>query len=232
MLRLIILLMIFTMPATAQDAVRINPRLPLTTTAKPPPLQIYLAVDGQQVGPLDPAGFAGYLGTPEAAAATYVWLPGMAEWALASTVPALQPIIAAMGQTSSGEMAAPADPASFMLGAWFSERFDWTVEGTKYTANIQMKLLPDGRFEGATLFRDKTDIKAPVRFSHEKGTWTVAATADGKFTFDRNIFFTDVVQGVVTRSGQMEDKFVLKATGPNDVISDESIKFVRIPDSQ
>ncbi len=232
MLRLIALLMIVGLPAMAQDVQRLDPRQALTSMEQPPALQIFVAVNGQQVGPLDQQGFAAHLGTPEAAATTYVWMPGMSDWALASTVPALQAIIASMGQAGGGEMAAPADPAAFMLGVWVSKSFNWNLKDMPYSAIVQMKLLPDGRFEGATLFRPSDNLAGPILISHEKGTWTVAAVGDGKFEFVRNISYTDVLDGEISAQGRLTDKFVLKATGPNNVVSEEKIDFVRVPEGQ
>ncbi len=230
MFRLIILVLALASPAIAQDVQRIQPRLGLSTTQAEQPLQVYIVVDGKQVGPLDEAGLAGFLGSPEAASSTYAWLPGMTEWALASTIPALQAAIASMNQSESGEMTPPSDPNAFMLGVWFSEQFTWTLEDVKYSTVIQIKMLPNGRFEGATLFRPKDKQEGPIRISHERGTWSATAVEDGKFSLERKISFTAVEDGVVKGQGRMEDTFVLKATGPNGVESNEGIAFVRIPE--
>ena len=215
-----------------KNSVRSNLRQPLTTPEQAPPIQIYVAVNGQQVGPLDLAGFAGHLGTPEAAAATYVWMPGMAEWALASTVAALQPAIAAMGQSGGDEFSAPSDPAAYMLGVWISDNFDWTIKEKTFDAIVQMKLLPDGRFEGATLFRSKEKLDGPITISHEKGTWSVVPADDGQFGFERKILYTNVMDNEVVDKGQVVDNFIFKATGPNLVTSTEKIDFVRIPEGE
>lgn len=232
MVRLIaILLMLVGMPAVAQEVTRLNPRQALTTQDTPQTLQIYVAANGQTVGPLDAAGFVGHLGTPEAAASTHVWMPGMSDWALASTVPALQAIIAAMGQGSGGGMTPPVDAAAFMLGVWISEAFTWNVQDIPYSAIVQMKLLPDGRVEGATLFRAASDLAGPVIVSHEVGSYSVAATGDGKFEFVRNVIASNVLNGDVVGSKQpVQDRFIFLATGPNAVVSDDQIRFVRVPE--
>lgn len=232
MVRLIALLLVLIGPsAAAQDAVRLSPRQALETPPLPQVLQIYIAVNGQTVGPLDEAGFVGHLGTPEAAASTHVWMPGMADWALASTVPALQSIIATMGQRQDGGMAPPVDPAAFMLGVWISDSFTWTVQGTPYSAIVQMKLLPDGRIEGATLFRAESNLAGSIFISHEKGTYTIATVDGGKFEFVRDLISTNVVDGEVhDRNQQVRDTFVFAATGPDTIVSDENILFVRVPE--
>jgi hypothetical protein len=232
MVRLIaILLVLVGLPAAAQEATRLNPRQALTTPVEPQVLQIYVATNGQTIGPLDAAGFIGILGTPEAAASTHVWMPGMTDWALASTVPALQAIIASMGQNSGGGMAPPADPASFMLGVWISDDFQWKIQDVPYSAIVQMKLLPDGRTEGATLFRAESDLAGPIFVSHEAGTYTVAALGNGKFEFARIVVASNVADGQVVGGKQpVSDSFVFTATGPNSIVSDENIAFVRVPE--
>jgi hypothetical protein len=233
MFRLIALLLILGLPAAAQDVQRFNPRQSLSTLDQAPPVQIYISINGQSVGPLDAAAFTQHLGTPEAAANTYVWMPGMTDWALASTVAALQPIIAAMTQTGGdGKMAAPADPSAFMLGVWISEPYNWTPNDIKWSVIAQMKLLPDGRFEGATLYRDEAKREGPITISHEKGTWKVTPGDGGKFTLTRNMFYTNVEGGVVGATGQFEDTLTFEATGPNDVLTDFGSKFVRVPETQ
>ena len=233
MFRLIALLLILGLPAAAQDLQPISPRQALTTLDQAPPVQIYVSVDGQSVGPMDAEAFKKHLGTPEAAANTYVWMPGMKDWALASTVAALQPIIAAMTQTGEdGKMAPPADPSAFMLGVWISEPFFWTSNDIKWSVITQMKLLPDGRFEGATLYRKDAKREGPITVSHEKGTWKVTAADAGKFTLSRSMTYTDVEDGVVGSSGQVEDSLTFEATGPNDALTDFGARFVRIPESQ
>ena len=233
MFRLITLLLILGLPAAAQDAQRFNPRQAMTTLDQAPPVQIYISINGQSVGPLDAAAFTQHLGTPEAAANTYVWMPGMTDWALASTVAALQPIIAAMNQTGTdGKMAPPADPSAFMLGVWISEAFTWKPQDVKWSVIAQMKLLPDGRFEGATIYRDDAKREGPITISHEKGTWKVTAGDGGKFTLTRNMIYTDVRDGVVSATGKFEDSLTFEATEPNDVLTDFGSKFVRVPESQ
>jgi len=90
MFRLIALLLILGLPAAAQDLQPISPRQALTTLDQAPPVQIYVSVDGQSVGPMDAEAFKKHLGTPEAAANTYVWMPGMKDWALATTPSSLR----------------------------------------------------------------------------------------------------------------------------------------------
>lgn len=234
MFRLIAMLVLLAMPAAAQDLQRLNPRQPLTTTNTDPApaMQIYVSVDGKAVGPMGADEFARMLGSAEAAATTHVWMPGMAEWALASTVPALQPIIAGIGQTGSGTMAPPADPAAYMLGTWVSDGFKWRIKDVAHSAVIQMTLSPDGRFDGVTLLRESENLGGPIRVSVETGTWTVADAGDGAFALDRKIAFTDVVNGKVLGNGRGTDKLVLTATGPNAVTSAENIGFTRIPDHE
>jgi hypothetical protein len=227
---LILALMALSLPAHAQEA-RSTARDASAAQVPPPIFQVYVAVDGQQVGPLNEEDFKRHVGTPGAAAALMVWMPGMANWAPASTVPALQPIIASIGQTAGGTFQQPADPAAYMLGVWISQDFNWTIGETKYSAVIQMKLMPDGRFEGATLFRPRDQMDAPLRISHEKGTWTAAPGSDGQFSFTRNITYTDVAGLEIIDSGQLEDTWTLMAVDPNRIVSPEDIDFIRIPET-
>ncbi len=234
MMRTIALALAFlalALPALAQDGTRSAARDAMTTPTPPPIFQVYVAVNGQQVGPLNEEDFKRHVGTPEAAAGTLVWMPGMANWAPASTVPSLQPIIASIGQTTGGDFAAPADPAAFMLGVWISEPFTWTIGETKFSSIVQMKLLPDGRFEGATLFRPLEKLDDPIRVSHEKGTWAVSDAGEGQFNFVRDISYTDVIGLKIIDQGRLEDSFVLKALGPNNVASPQNVDFVRLPDN-
>ena len=231
MLRLIALLMMVSLPAAAQEMQRLSPRQAMNPV-QPAPVQIYVSVNGQAVGPMDAAGFVQQLGTAGAAATTYVWMPGMGEWALASTVPALQAIIASIGQTGSGDMAPPADPAAFMLGNWVSESFVWKIKDVPYSAIVQVSLLPNGRFEGVTLFRQQEKLDGPIQMSLEKGTWTVADVGGGKFTLGRDINFVDVIDGKLGQRGRLKDSLVFRATGPDAVISEEDIDFIRIPEGQ
>jgi membrane protease subunit (stomatin/prohibitin family) len=64
---------------------------PPAPTAGPPPLptatQWFIAVGGQQVGPLDAAGLQSNAANGRLTAATLVWRAGMAAWTAASAVP-------------------------------------------------------------------------------------------------------------------------------------------------
>lgn len=232
MIRIIAILLLVAAPVFAQNDQRALDRDTFASPVPPPPLQVYITENGQQIGPLDAAGFQGHLGTPEAAASTLVWMPGMAGWELASTVPQLQGIIAAIGQSQSNDGAfRVADIQSYMLGVWISEEFKWTQNDIPYDAIIQMKLLPNGQFEGATLFWDKEDAERTMRVDHEKGTWTITQGADGTYALDRNITYSSVIGTEITEHGQVEDNLTITPQGPNTVATAENIEIIRIPEA-
>jgi hypothetical protein len=67
--------------------------------AVPPPLPLggfYVAIDGQQTGPLDPSALAALAGKGSLTSQTLVWKQGMAGWTAAAGVPELQAIISAV----------------------------------------------------------------------------------------------------------------------------------------
>lgn len=230
MLRLVAILLFAAAPAFAQVGQRTYDRD--TLNIQPPPLQIYIAEAGQQIGPLDASGFQAHLGTPEAASTTLVWMPGMANWELASTVPQLQGIIAAIGQADvPPDQFSVSDIQSYMLGVWITEQFSWPQNDIPYSSIIQMKVLPDGRFEGATLFWDKDDPNLPMRVEHEKGTWSVSQTPDGAYNFDRNITSAIVIGNEVLSTGQWSDTLVFTPQGPNAFRTVENIDVVRVPEA-
>ncbi|MEO9514510.1 MAG: DUF4339 domain-containing protein [Paracoccaceae bacterium] len=224
------IIILMAAPSFAQDAFRSQSRNVNNVPA--PPLQIYVLKDGQQVGPVDTQKFSEILANPAAATSTYVWMAGMAEWQLASTVPQLQGIIASIGQEPSSDIAFQvADIQSYALGVWISDKFNWQQsEGVNRHAIVQMKLLPNGRFEGATLFFDMGKEDPAIEVSHEKGTWTISPDQSNAFKFDRNITFTSIIGTKVVSTGQLNDVFVITPNGPNSFVSKENISFVRVPE--
>jgi len=232
MFRIIAILILMSAPAFAQEGQRTLDRDTRNTALSPPPMQIYITQDGQQIGPLDAAGFQAHLGSAQAALSTLVWMPGMSAWQLASTVPQLQGIIAAIGQADvPPEQFRVTDIQSYMLGVWISEAFKWTQNDVPYDAVIQMKVLPNGRFEGATILWDKDDPQRPMRVDHEKGTWAVSQSAEGNFNFERNITYSTVIGTEITVSGQDTDTLSFKPTGPNGFKTVENIDIIRVPEA-
>lgn len=197
----------------------------------PPPLQIWMLVDGQQTGPLDAAGFRARLGTPEAAARTLVWMPGMAEWQLASTVAALQSVIASIGQDSAAPDAfAVADMPAYMLGAWVSEPFYWGDRDGPI-AIVQIKLLPDGSYEGAVVFQRRESDKPFPFISHQKGRWSVRPEQDGSHAFERTYTYTDIDKAEIIGTGTSTSRLVVRAEGPDMFRSEAGVGFVRVPEA-
>jgi membrane protease subunit (stomatin/prohibitin family) len=67
--------------------------------AAPPPLPqagFYVAIDGQQTGPIDMAGLAALAGKGTLTSQTLVWKQGMAGWTAAASVQELQTILSAV----------------------------------------------------------------------------------------------------------------------------------------
>ena len=168
---LVILIAVLATPLQAQEVLHISPRDTLNTVP-PPPLQIYMIVNGEQVGPLDAGQFKTYLAKPEAAASTYVWMPGMPEWLLASNVPQLQAIIASIGHVDGEDTGAftVADINAFILGVWISQRFTWKLKDGPHSVIIQMKVLPNGQFEGVTIMWRKEAETPIMRVYREQGS--------------------------------------------------------------
>lgn len=199
-------------------------------TAPPPQLQIYMMIGSQQVGPLDADGYKERLGNPEAASSTLVWMPGLEQWQLASTIPQLQGIIASIGQ----EDAPPdefrvADVQSYILGVWISSAYPLSGDNELYSI-IQMKVLTDGRFEGASVVYDRADQSRPPSIFHEKGTWTATPDENGAFVLERKTTFARVAFAEITRTGTYDERFVLKANGPDLIETSDGIRFVRVPE--
>ena len=231
MLRVLLLLVAFSgLPATAQEFVINAPRT--NVSIPPPPPQIYVLVDGQQVGPMDEEKFKDILGNPAAAASTYIWMPGMEKWELASTVAQLQGIIASIGQesTQGGEFTV-SDIQSYSLGVWISQRFTWTLGEKPSHAIIQMKLLPDGKFEGASLFWEPEKADPQIQIFHEKGTWTMSAQGNNSYVLERNYGYTSIYADEVLGTGQSSEKFDMSPVGPNVMKTKEGITFSRVPEA-
>lgn len=230
MFRLILFLVVFSVPAYAQNVVLNAPRN--NVNVPPPPMQIYVLVDGQQVGPMDADKFQSILSSPEAAASTYVWMPGMAKWEIASTVPQLQGIIAAIGQGdgSDGNFRVT-DIQSYSLGVWISQRFVWTLEDQDHHAIIQMKLLPDGKFEGATLFWALDTPNPDINVYHEKGDWTMSGEGDNVFRLERKYAYSQVLKDQLVGTGTASEQFIVSPDGPNALKTKEGIIFVRVPEA-
>ena len=200
------------------------------TAPPPPPLEIYVVVDGQQVGPMDPSGFTDLFSSPEDAASTLVWIAGMPNWEPASSVPQLAGLIASIGQPSAdGAAFAVGNIQTYLQGTWMTESFIWELDGVEHNALMTMKLLPDGRFEGSTLFWE-TDVPDPdIEVSFETGRWTVGQTSDGRYSLGRTISFTSMEDRQMVEQGNIEDTFVFEAQGPDDILSEEGIAMVRVP---
>lgn len=192
-------------------------------------LEIYMVENGQQIGPLSGEEFIAKLGSSAAAASTYVWMSGMEGWAFASTVPALQPLIATLDRPAPPDPQPPQDPATFMTGLWVTEEFILTLGESKYDAVIQMDLAADGTFDGTMVYRKKDSTDAPIRMSYESGTWTATPNGNGSFEFARKINWIEVIEGEVADSGVIEkDTFQFTVMGADLVNSDVNISAVRL----
>ena len=230
MFRVILLIIVFGLPAYAQELVINAPRT--NVNVPPPPLQIYVLVDGQQIGPVGEEKFKDILGNPSAAASTYIWMPGMPKWELASTVPQLQAIISSIGQEGAqGNSFKVTDIQSYSLGVWISERFIWSLGDKPHHAVVQMKLLPDGKFEGASLFWKQEITDPQIQIFHEKGSWTMTDNGNNAFRFERNYGYTSIFANEVVGTGQSSDTFVMSPDGPNVLKTKEGIAFTRIPEA-
>ncbi|MFA8385920.1 MAG: DUF4339 domain-containing protein [Pelagibaca sp.] len=232
MFRIFAILILISSPAFAQEGQRSVDRDTRATALVPPPVQIYITQDGQQIGPLDAAGFQAHLGSVQAATSTLVWMPGMSNWELASTVPQLQGIIAAIGQADvPPDQFTVTDIQSYMLGVWISEEFKWTQNDVPFDAIIQMKVLPNGRFEGATILWVKDEPQRPMRVDHEKGTWAITQSSEGDFNFERNITYSTVIGTEIVFAGQDTDTLTFKPAGPNTFKTVENIDIIRVPEA-
>jgi hypothetical protein len=135
----------------------------------PPDVDYYYVEGGQTVGPLTLAELGNLIGNGTVRAETLVWTPGMAEWEVATELPALEAFLTA---------APPPIPPTeqfrqLLLGTWEVRE---TALGT--TTVTRVTYLLNGQYTGVmTVTLQGNTAAQPVA-----GTWEVAPTGENRFS--------------------------------------------------
>lgn len=170
-----------------------GPTNPMTPPVQPPPVltNVYLSNNGTSIGPFGKGQLKQMIQTGRLTPETFVWIPGMATWAKASTVAELKPFL----ETAF-------NPQTFMVGVW-------RVQGAKVPVGAQLAVvdgttnyMADGRYVTRAQIRtmggggqlpDFIDLVG-------NGTYRVRSTAANTITVDSD----DTATFTSTQSGQSQ----------------------------
>ena len=161
----------------------------LLTATEAVALSVYVAEDGQVSGPFDEAALKARLESRTKAAATLVWMQGMADWTPASKVPALAALVAGL------PLDAPFDPAAYLVGAWVSDDHAMGSGKNAFVGKISVVFAANGSFT-MQITGNRTTLKAipapqpgapPMESEYlywdisTVGTYVLRQQADGSF---------------------------------------------------
>lgn len=198
----------------------------------PPPvdLKIFVAVNGQTTGPFNEAQLKTMIAAGNLKPETLVWKDGMANWAAASTVAALQPLMVA---------AKPAfDAKGFLTGTWEARNLKVPLPGVPEGGLMSGTTLysPDGTFQSFGTIR--ANVPNPMRpgttnLMHMQiqsvGTYTVAVLSETRFVIQTDSTITmNVGNGIPPSTEKVTGSQTVDILDRNTVRSEEGYVSYRI----
>lgn len=139
---------------------------------------VYIAENGQQVGPLTEAQVLDKIHSGALMAHTLVWMQGMPDWAPAETVPQLRAFFAPQGVTP-----AIRDYPKFVVGTWTTDPITGPIEGVGMATLVtSFTFEAGGTFSSAAMVDTTDQTGQPVRISTTgRGTYTISEPQSDRF---------------------------------------------------
>lgn len=200
-------------------------------------LSVYVAENGQVIGPFDEAALGARIGSRAQAAKTQVWMQGMADWAPATEVPALAALIAGLPQEPLF------DAARYVIGSWASDdhliqadmaavmgrsRLDFaadgTVGGSLYGVRTSVYSRPGQRPGELVVVDDSVEIN-----NRMTGKYTVATDADGFIVIRMTGKLTNLSKGSKGQTEDWKQSLELRRVGPDHMRTRYGINYFRTP---
>lgn len=177
---------------------------PLTNTPQQPPAlpdplppglpaQLYVAQNGQPVGPLGPAEIAEMARQGKITAETLVWMPGMAAWTPAGQVPGMAPVLALAP--------APAfDAYAYVAGSWRLAEPMVSTQVIDYVGAVQIETMmtltyyPDHTLKGEGVATGMMPSGSASSYFSLSGTYAITGVTGGlpgaRFTIEPKVTIT------------------------------------------
>lgn len=199
-------------------------------------LSVYVAEDGQVLGPFDAAALKTRILSKAEAAKTLVWMQGMNDWTPASQVPALAGFVAGL------PIETPFDAAKFIIGSWKSDtqvietkkkvgvmgtisfifRADGTYSGQKSGAYFHSRATA-----GADPSRPEIDTQHYIVNLTMTGTYEVTLGQDGYFSVHMKGKSVDNSTGAEGATRKGSETYDFRQLGPILMQTRYGVKYHR-----
>jgi len=202
---------------------------PITQTGppilpQPPAVSVYVAVNGQPAGPFAATVLTNMVKDGTLTATTQVWEEGMSDWAAASTVPALQTIIAANTPATP-----PFDAMAFLVGTWTGPPQSIPVQGIgpgqlsmTTTYNADGTINSYGTLDATT--SDGYQIRQTIT---GQGTFKVQPQGPNTILVTPNMQTTASMAGQPPARGTFTTPYLVKVVDQNTAADDQGNLFYR-----
>jgi GYF domain 2 len=209
----------------------IQPQTPPPIVSNTPPplpvvpdISVFVAQNGKQTGPFNRMALQALVTEGKLTGTSMVWMKGMADWAKASTVEDLKPVL-----TAAAPAVGPAfDARRFVVGSWTSAPTYVQLEGGgQGLSNSVFSYNADG----TATTRGTIDIQGqngPVRVNLSgQGTYTVQPVDSGSFTVNPRIQITLSVPGQAPVLETFAIPFLVRIVDQNTVMDDDGTRWTR-----
>ena len=207
----------------------------LLIATKTAALSVYVAEDGQVLGPFDEATLRARMGSRTKAAVTLVWMQGMADWAPADKVPELAALVARL------PLDLPFDVAAYLIGAWISEDQPLGKGSQAFVGKSSVVFAADGTVTALHTGERTTvrvspgakprepDVKTKFLFWNVSmaGTYTVKPGAEGFFVVELKGTTTDNSSGASGETARTEESFDFRRLGPDHMQTRYGVDYRR-----
>jgi hypothetical protein len=198
-------------------------------------LAVYVAEDGQVLGPFDEAGLKARLESQTKAAVTLVWMQGMADWTAASQVPELAVLVGRL------PLNAPFDAAKYLIGAWMSDDHAMGIGKDAFVGKRSIVFAADGTFTMlSTGSRNTVTVKPGSKprepivdseflfwNSSVEGTYSVQQGADGFFEVKMKGTMTDNSSGKNGERSEGRETDEFRQLGPDHMQTRYGVDYYR-----
>lgn len=194
---------------------------PAATGAVPPPFDpgptVYIAVNGQSVGPLDAAGLRQKIAERALTPETLVWMPGMANWAPAGQTPMLQQLLQEVAQVQQGQ---PSAVEAFLTGTWVADPITQAAQG-----GGQMTITGQVTYGPARSIMVAGQARSPQGAIqiNARGQYQVIRETPDSFTLREQMQVTMTAIGVQRppQQQQLDETTTYRRMSPDVIVDDE-----------
>ena len=197
-------------------------------------LSVYVAEDGQVLGPFDEAALKAQLGSQTKASVTLVWMQGMTDWTPASQVPALAVLVGRL------PLDPPFDVAKHLIGAWISDDQPLGKGKEAFVGKMSIVFAADRTFT-ALVTGNRTTVtvtpsgkpRQPI-VTPEFLSWNSSFAGDYTVTLGNDGYFSVELKGTVTHNGsnsqdpiKAEQTIDFRQLGPDHMVTRYGVDYRR-----